>query len=156
MGIHPYGLFGTVQSNTPFGSDYEIKRQLETRRSQLDALSDKENLSEDDIAKKERLENTINMLSSKYDKQSTSVKKASNLYSSSKSTDSLSKASTVKNADNLTKANNLASTANVSYNGKLFTEGTVIAKKSNDGLYGPNMTKEDNSYLKGFFVDLKI
>lgn len=129
MGIHPYGLFGTYESNTPFGKNYEIQHQLDVRTAQLNALSKKTNLSDDDIAKKEQLNKTVNMLSSKLNNNSSTTASAA-----------------------------LATSANkaVTDNKTTFPEGSVISKNQNAGIYSPNQVVNKDSYLKGFFIDLKL
>ena len=140
MGIHPYGLFGTYESNTPFGKNYEIQHQLDVRQAQLNALSKKTNLSDDDIAKKEQLNKTINMLSNKLGNN------ASTAATSQSNANENSFAQQTKNASNT-----------IAGSKAIFPEGSVVSKNQNAGIYSPNqVTSQDASYLKGFFIDLKL
>lgn len=132
MGIHPYGLFGTYESNNPFGADYEVRHQLDARKSQLDALSKKEKLTEDEEAKKEQLNKAITTLQSRLGEGV--------IYSKSS-------ASTPSSISKTSEANNPAI--------QNHEEGKVIPK-STYSVPGKNSSSDPNSYLKGFFVDLKI
>lgn len=140
MGIHPYGLFGTYESNTPFGKNYEIQHQLDVRQAQLNALSKKTNLSDDDIAKKEQLNKTINMLSNKLGNN------ASTAATSQSNANENSFTQQTKNASHT-----------IAGSKAIFPEGSVISKNQNAGIYSPTqVTSQDSSYLKGFFIDLKL
>lgn len=126
MGIHPYGLFGTTQSNNSFGRDYELKRQLSARQEQLLALNNKQELTSDEEKRKVMLTNAINHLSTRIDK-------INNPTNNSQNEEAAKPAS-------ISPASKTASLPSV-YSSK---DGTVIAKSPSQ------------DYLKGFFVDLKI
>ena len=131
MGIHPYGLFGTTESNNSFGRDYELRRQLSARQGQLDALNNKKELNSDDEKLKVMLTNAVNQLSTRIDKinNPTTLPKQQE---------------TASPASNIT-ARNAASIAAV-YSS---SDGTVVNKTQSPKTSNPD-------YLKGFFVDLKI
>lgn len=165
MGIHPYGLFGTYESNTPFGKNYEIQHQLDVRQAQLNALSKKTNLSDDDIAKKEQLNKTINMLSNKLgNNASTAATSQSNANENSftqqtknaRNTSETHSVSLGKN-NNVSVSSASSATSTIAGSKAIFPEGSVISKNQNAGIYSPTqVTTQDSSYLKGFFIDLKL
>lgn len=135
MGIHPYGLFGTNESNNPFGSDYELRRQLATRQAQLSALSSKDTLSSDEEKRKNQLTNAVNQLSNRINKT----------------------APTEHHSSEQNKAAVKNTTANTNPNAKAYInspDGVVIAKTPSTMKANPTTPSED--YLKGFFLDIKI
>lgn len=138
MGIHPYGLFGTNESNNPFGADYELKRQLAARQAQLSELSNKSQLTPNDEKRKEQLQNAVNQLTNRLYKDSST---ASDSPKNERSTNA---------PTNETPQKNVA---------KIYAEGTVTPKATSAGVYGKNQSSPNtlnNDYLKGFFLDLKI
>lgn len=142
MGIHPYGLFGTTESNNAFGANYELKRQLQTRKAQLDELSKKESLSDSDLKRQEQLTNTVSKLSDKLNKTSETDNYNSNRRTFVEGT-VIAKPSPYANAISNQNANT--------------TVNSQIAKvTANNQAAKPPVNNIDNSYLKGFFLDIKI
>lgn len=112
MGINAYGLFSQMQSDTVYsGRSYELRRQLDVRKEQLDTLNSRDTLSTDQLKKRDQLQSAVNHLQS-----------------------SLSKYESGSGPDG--KANS------VTY--------------KNPGHYDGNATTPQDTYLKGFFVDIRL
>jgi len=145
MGIHPYGLFGTNESNTPFGSDYELRRQLAARQAQLNALNKRESLSDNELKQKDQLTNAVNHLSSKINKAAGTNPTAS----ISSSSDSRSNSISTKGTTPATQSDSIP------------PEGRVVVKSPSgsaipsSGSHASTMPASGD-HLKGFFLDLKI
>jgi len=112
--------------------NYDIKRQLSVRQAQLDKLNSYDNLSDDQLKRKQSLERTVETLTNKIEKKLT----ISDAGGSAPKTELSEKASALAPSStvNIAKAN--------AYPHKTFSEGTVI--------------KKNDAYLKGFFFDAKI
>lgn len=67
MGILPFNSINNQNSINDPG--YELRRQLDTRKSQLELLNSKETLSQDQLKRKQDLEQTVSMLSNKLNKK---------------------------------------------------------------------------------------
>lgn len=139
MGINPYGLFSGLESNNSSGSDYELRRQLQARQSQLEELSRKQSLSDADNRKREQLNNAISQLSGRLERRNNP-----------------GQSSVPDNAVTRIPSNNNQSVSKPSNNPytQNFTEGTVLAKSPYKAPSAADNVSSD--YLKGFFLDIKI
>lgn len=144
MGIHPYGLFGTNESNNPFGSDYELKRQLAARQAQLNALSKKDTLSSEDEKRKSQLNNAVNQLSTRINR--TAPKTDSGPFNDE--SDITKSPSLVSSPDGRIIAKS-PSPVSSSY-------GMFVAKSPSTVTTTDYSPKRNDDYLKGFFLDIKI
>lgn len=142
MGIHPYGLFGTNESNNPFGPDYELKRQLAARQAQLSELSRKDSLSSDDEKRRSQLNNAVNQLQNRINKAAGNNPTANSRLSESKSPDFKSSIDTAEGKV-IVKSPATTSRASAIYP-KPIANTTPVQKNI------------PNDHLKGFFLDLKI
>lgn len=131
MGISAYDSYKNFSQNSIYDRGYELRRQLETRQSQLDKLNSKEVLSSEQNSRKKDLEQTVSLLQGKLDKQLGTT-------SSQKSVQKTSEP--VKSGNQMT-----------------FPEGTVIGKSSRPSAsYNSSADNLSDSYLKGFFFDARI
>lgn len=67
MGILPHNYLNN-QINT-YDPSLELKRQLSTRQAQLDQLNSRDTLSKEQLKRKQDLEQTVSMLSTKLEKK---------------------------------------------------------------------------------------
>ena len=156
MGIHPYGLFGTNESNNPFGSDYELKRQLAARQAQLDALNSRQSLSDDDKKRQGQLNNAVNQLQNRINKAAgANTQAAADSYKKGASyQSSASDAQTNASDDGIIIAKSQSGNT-LSAKPESLSVSSLYARPQNSA----GQTTASNpggDYLKGFFLDLKI
>ena len=131
MGISAYNSYKNFSQNSISDPNYELRRQLEARRSQLDKLNSKEVLSSEQSTRKKDLEQTVSMLQGKLDKRL-----------------GISKDEKNEDKEQVSKS---------SYAQMTFPEGTVISKSAGPITpYSAKAQQTQDSYLKGFFFDARI
>ncbi len=161
MAINPYGLFSNGQSGSPYNDrSYELKRQLETRQHQLSELDKMPSLSAAQQEKREQLLHAVNQLSGKLEpKKDAAVE----------STSSLNSVGRRDREDGIMIPKAKMDAANA------YAKLTPGAKKRPQGGYAENeysnsdrvtyknpqrydgsATTPGDTYLKGFFVDIKL
>ncbi len=147
MAINPYGLFNNGQSGSPYNDrNYELKRQLETRQQQLSDLDKMPSLSASQKEKREQLLHAVDHLSTSLNSVGRRDREdgimipkakmdAANAYA--KLTPGAKKRPQTGYADN-----------------EYSNSGQVTYK--NPQRYDGNATTPGDTYLKGFFVDIKL
>lgn len=134
MGINPYSSYKNFSQNSISDPSLEIKRQLETRKAQLDKLNSHDVLSDEQIKRKQDLEKTVSLLQGKLDKRL-----------------GINAPKAVSDNNNPKASNN----DSIVPNSHSFAEGTVISKSIYPQTpYTP--AKQNDAYLKGFFFDARI
>ncbi|MCR5302267.1 MAG: hypothetical protein K6E49_07480 [Lachnospiraceae bacterium] len=172
MGINSYGLFSSGQPGGSYGDrNYELQRQLQARQQQLSDLERMPVLSAAQQEKRQQLLNAVDTLSGKLDtKPSTSVSKASPVQPGAKDTaaglNSIGRRDTEdgivipKNKMDVTAAYSKMTgrtnrRPNPGYADNEYSNSDKITYK-NPGRYDGSATTPGDTYLKGFFVDIKL
>ncbi len=164
MGINSYGLFNSGQSGSPYNDrNYELQRQLDARRHQLDDLDRMPSLSAAQQEKRKQLLNAVDQLSDKLSPKDaakdTSTASSSSLNSIGRryTEDGIVIPKNKMDAANAYSkiAGNRPKRPNPGYaDNEYSNSGTVTYK--NPGRYDGNATTPGDTYLKGFFVDIKL
>ncbi len=162
MAINPYGLFNNGQSGSPYNDrNYELKRQLETRQQQLSDLDKMPSLNAAQREKRQQLLHAVDQLSGKLEPKTSSADSAQSA--------SLNSVGRRDREDGIMIPKSKMDAANA------YAKLTPGAKKrpqtgyadseySNSGQvtyknpqrYDGNATTPGDTYLKGFFVDIKL
>ena len=164
MGINSYGLFNNGQSGSPYNDrNYELQRQLDARRQQLGDLDKMPSLNAAQQQKRQQLLNAVDTLSGKLNPTDASGKPDS---SASASLNSIGRRDT---EDGIVIPKNKMDAANaysamtgarpkrpnpVYADNEYSNSGNVTYK--NPGRYDGSATTPGDTYLKGFFVDIKL
>ena len=159
MGINSYGLFG---NNQPQGSyndrNYELKRQLQARQQQLGELDRMPSLSAAQQEKRQQLLHAVDHLSEKINPKSGEA--------SSSDLNSIGRRDTQdgivipKNKMDVARAYasmdpNAKRRPNPGYAQNEYSNSGSVTYK-NPGRYDGTATTPGDTYLKGFFVDIKL
>ena len=162
MAINPYGLFGSGQSGNPYNDrNYELKRQLEARQHQLSELDKMPSLSAAQQEKRQQLLHAVDQLSGKLEPKS----KADTV----ESTSSLNSVGRRDREDGIVIPKAKMDAANAyakltpgakkrpqtGYADNEYTNSDRVTYK-NPGRYDGSATTPGDTYLKGFFVDIKL
>ncbi|MBO4890714.1 MAG: hypothetical protein J5574_06945 [Lachnospiraceae bacterium] len=164
MGINSYGLFNNGQSGSPYsGRNYELQRQLEKRQQQLGELDRMPSLSAAQQEKRQQLLHAVDHLSGKLNpKAETSTGQAGE----SSSLNSIGRRDTEdgimipKNRMDVAKAYSsmdprATRRPNPGYAQNEYTNSGTNTYK-NPQRYDGTATTPGDTYLKGFFVDIKL
>ena len=164
MGINSYGLFNNGQSGSPYSDrNYELQRQLEARQQQLNDLDKMPSLTARQQEKREQLLHAVDHLSGRLNPTPV-TKPAANTESATSGLNSIGRRDTedgivipkskmdVANAYSKMSPN---SRPRQGYAQNEYTNSGNITYK-NPGRYDGNATTPQDTYLKGFFVDIKL
>ena len=164
MGINSYGLFNNGQSGSPYNDrNYELQRQLDARRQQLGELDRMPSLSAAQQQKRQQLLNAVDQLSGKLN-PADAAKAPEN--TSSASLNSIGRRDTEdgivipKNKMDAARAYSAITGSKPKRptpgyaDNEYSNSGTVTYK--NPGRYDGGATTPGDTYLKGFFVDIKL
>ena len=164
MGINSYGLFNNGQSGSPLNDrNYELQRQLDARRQQLGDLEKMPSLNAAQQQKRQQLLNAVDQLSGKLnpaDSTKSAVSSASSSLNSIGRRDTEDGIVIPKHKMDATRAysamtGNKPKRPNPGYaDNEYSNSGTVTYK--NPGRYDGGATTPGDTYLKGFFVDIKL
>lgn len=164
MGINSYGLFNNGQSGSPYsGRNYELQRQLEKRQQQLGELDRMPSLSAAQQEKRQQLLHAVDHLSGKLNPK---VESANTPAKDTASLNALGRRDTEdgimipKNRMEVAKAYSSMDPAakrrpNPGYAQNEYTNSGNITYK-NPQRYDGSATTPGDTYLKGFFVDIKL
>ena len=161
MGINSYGLFNSGQSGSPYGDrNYELQRQLQARQQQLSDLDKMPVLSAAQQEKRRQLLDAVDHLSGKLD-----PKQDQNSSQIKTGTDGLKSVGRRELEDGIViakpkmDAQNTASSTGMrrrtGYAENEYTNSGSVTYK-NPGRYDGSATTPQDTYLKGFFVDIKL
>ena len=131
MGILPFNSISNQNSINDPG--YELRRQLDVRKAQLDNLNSKETLSQDQLKRKQDLEQTVSMLSNKLNKKINPTSVSTSIASQ-------------KTYDEGT----------VIAKSPVGTKNPYSAMQISNPKTVTNINNKSDSYLKGFFFDTRI
>ena len=161
MGINSYGLFNNGQSGSPYNDrNYELKRQLEARQQQLNDLDKMPSLTARQQEKREQLLHAVDHLSGRLNPPAPAKAAQEN----TSSLNSIGRRDTedgivipkskmdVANAYSKMTPNSRPRTG---YAQNEYTNSGNITYK-NPGRYDGSATTPQDTYLKGFFVDIKL
>lgn len=159
MGINSYGLFNSGQSGSPYsGRNYELQRQLDARKQQLDDLDRMPSLSARQLEKREQLLHAVDHLSEKLNppavKPATDTS-ALNGIGRRDTEDGIMIPKSKMDAANAYSKLTPNSRPRMGYAQNEYTNSGNITYK-NPGRYDGNATTPQDTYLKGFFVDIKL
>lgn len=161
MGINSYSLFNNGQSGSPYNDrNYELQRQLETRKQQLGDLDRMPSLSATQQQKRQQLLNAVDHLSGKLENVSgSSPDKTSGLNSIGRrdTADGIvipkHKMDAVNAYSGITGSK--PKRPNPVYADNEYSNSDKVTYK-NPGRYDGSATTPGDTYLKGFFVDIKL
>ena len=164
MAINSYGLFNSGQSGSPYGDrNYELQRQLQARQQQLSDLDKMPVLSSAQQEKRRQLLNAVDTLSGKLDPKTSGAKIAPK--DSTSGLNSIGRRETEDgivirkprmNADGTyVSAQRPNTRPQIGYANNEYTNSGSVTYK-NPGRYDGNATTPQDTYLKGFFVDIKL
>lgn len=181
MGINTNGLFSQMQSNSAYsGRGYELRRQLEVRREQLEKLEGQDTLNETQLKKRDQLQSAVNHLQGSLSKIESPVTKGKDITSldsqntlpeegqavikSPRSVAGYSVAgysasgytSTGYSASGYTSPGYSASGYSVAGYTQAQYKDTESVTYKNPGHYDGNATTPQDTYLKGFFLDIRL
>ncbi len=164
MSINSYGLFNNGQSGSPYSDrNYELQRQLEARQQQLSDLDKMPSLTARQQEKREQLLHAVDHLSGRLN-PTPATKPASNTESATSGLNSIGRRDTedgiVIPKSKMDAANAYSkmtpnSKPRTGYAQNEYTNSGNITYK-NPGRYDGNATTPQDTYLKGFFVDIKL
>jgi hypothetical protein len=164
MGINSYGLFNNGQSGSPYSDrNYELQRQLEARQQQLSDLDKMPSLTARQQEKREQLLHAVDHLSGRLN-PAPATKPATDTGSATSGLNSIGRRDTedgiVIPKSKMDAANAYSkmtpnSRPRAGYAQNEYTNSGNITYK-NPGRYDGNATTPQDTYLKGFFVDIKL
>ncbi len=162
MAINPYGLFNNGPSGSPYNDrNYELKRQLETRQQQLSELDRMPSLSAAQQEKRRQLLHAVDQLSGKLEPKSSSASVESSASLNSVGRRDREDGIMIPKAkmDAANAYSKLTPGANSrpksGYADNEYTNSDRITYK-NPQRYDGGATTPGDTYLKGFFVDIKL
>ena len=156
MGINSYSLFGNGQSGPYNNRNYELERQLQTRQQQLSELEKMPSLTAAQQEKRAQLLNAVDHLSGRINPPEKSVQTDLKGIGNRDTEDGIvipkskmdaSAAYSKMTPDSVKRRSG--------YAGNEYTNSGNITYK-NPGRYDGNATTPQDTYLKGFFVDIKL
>ena len=163
MAINSYGLFNSGQSGSPYGDrNYELQRQLQARKQQLSDLDRMPVLSASQQEKRRQLLNAVDTLSGKLEPKVTAPEKAA-------TSDGLKSIGRRDREDGIVIPKSKMDAANAysklsgnrqkrpssGYADNEYTNSGQMTYK-NPGRFDGSATTPGDTYLKGFFVDIKL
>ncbi|MCR5590257.1 MAG: hypothetical protein K6F73_01865 [Lachnospiraceae bacterium] len=160
MGISSYGLFDNGQSGSPYNDrNYELQRQLQARQQQLSDLDKMPSLTAAQQEKRQQLLHAVDHLSGKLDPASGASKTDTGLNHIGRREleDGIVIPKSKMDAANAysTMTGRTRPRPNPGYaENEYSNSGTVTYK--NPGRYDGSATTPGDTYLKGFFVDIKL
>ncbi|MCR5405311.1 MAG: hypothetical protein K6E88_00845 [Lachnospiraceae bacterium] len=161
MSINSYGLFNNGQSGSPYNDrNYELQRQLEARKQQLGDLDRMPSLTAAQQQKRQQLLNAVDQLSGKLEgKTGTVSDKTSSLNSIGRrdTEDGIVIPKHKMEAVNAYSqiAGSRPKRPNPGYAENEYSNSDRVIYK-NPGRYDGSATTPGDTYLKGFFVDIKL
>ncbi len=161
MGINSYGLFNNGQSGSPYNDrNYELQRQLDARRQQLDDLDRMPSLSAAQQQKRQQLLNAVDQLSGKLEPKSpASSDKAPGLNSIGRRDTEDGIMIPKRKMDAVNAYSGITGSKpkrpNPLYADNEYSNSDKVTYK-NPGRYDGSATTPGDTYLKGFFVDIKL
>ena len=156
MGINSYGLFGNGQSGPYNNRNYELERQLHTRQQQLSDLDKMPSLTAQQQEKRAQLLNAVDTLSGKLSPAEKNGQQNLNSIGNRDTADGIVIPKSKLNAANAySKMDPAAGKRRTGYAGNEYTNSGNITYK-NPGRYDGSATTPQDTYLKGFFVDIKL
>ena len=156
MGINSYGLFGNGQSGPYNNRNYELERQLHTRQQQLSDLDMMPSLTAQQQEKRAQLLNAVDTLSGKLSPAEKTGQQNLNSIGNRDTADGIVIPKSKMDAANAySKMDPAAGKRRTGYAGNEFTNSGNITYK-NPGRYDGSATTPQDTYLKGFFVDIKL
>ena len=160
MGINSYGLFNNGQSGSPYNDrNYELQRQLQARQQQLSDLEKMPSLSAAQQEKRQQLLHAVDHLSGRLNPEAKQSDPSSGLKPIGRRD--------LEDGIVIPKSRMDASKAYSKMTGKTvqrtpggyaqseYTNSGNVTYK-NPGRYDGNATTPQDTYLKGFFVDIKL
>ena len=159
MAINSYGLFNNGQYGSPYGDrKYELQRQLETRKQQLSDLDRMPVLSASQQEKRKQLLNAVDTLSGKLEPKSSPKAEQT----SSEQLRPIGRRDTEdgivipKSKMEVTKAySQMQPRKKTGYADNEYSNSGQVTYK-NPQRYDGSATTPGDTYLKGFFVDIKL
>ena len=156
MGINSYGLFGNGQSGPYNNRNYELERQLHTRQQQLSDLDKMPSLTAQQQEKRAQLLNAVDTLSGKLSPAEKNGQQNLNSIGNRDTADGIVIPKSKMDAANAySKMDPAAGKRRTGYAGNEYTNSGNITYK-NPGRYDGSATTPQDTYLKGFFVDIKL
>ena len=161
MVINSYGLFGGGQAGNEYsGRNYELQRQLQARQQQLGELVRMPSLSAAQQEKRKQLLNAVDHLSGELKPKSTSTGVSEQQLNAVGRRDREDGIVIPKNKMDVAKAYdymdpNASKRPNPGYAKNEYSNSDSITYK-NPGRYDGSATTPGDTYLKGFFVDIKL
>ena len=156
MGINSYGLFGNGQSGPYNNRNYELERQLQTRQQQLNDLDKMPSLTAQQQEKRAQLLNAVDTLSGKLSPAEKNGQQNLNSIGNRDTADGIVIPKSKMDAANAySKMDPAAGKRRTGYAGNEYTNSGNITYK-NPGRYDGSATTPQDTYLKGFFVDIKL
>ena len=156
MGINSYGLFGNGQSGPYNNRNYELERQLHTRQQQLSDLDKMPSLTAQQQEKRAQLLNAVDTLSGKLSPAEQTGQQNLNSIGNRDTADGIVIPKSKMDAANAySKMDPAAGKRRTGYAGNEYTNSGNITYK-NPGRYDGSATTPQDTYLKGFFVDIKL
>lgn len=154
MGINSYGLFNSGQSGSPYNDrNYELKRQLEARQQQLGELDRMPSLSAAQLEKREQLLHAVDHLSGRIEGNDTHLNAVGRRDTEDGIMIPKSRMDASKAYQSIT--GQKPKRPNTGYAESEYTNSGKITYK-NPGRYDGSATTPQDTYLKGFFVDIKL
>lgn len=166
MGINSYGLFSGGSAGSPYNDrNYELQRQLQARQHQLDDLDKMPSLSPSQQAKRQQLLHAVDHLSGKLNPKPEVTNTPTDDTAASLKLNSIGRRDT-EDGIMIPKSKMDAATAyskmtpssgrgRVGYADNEYSNSGSVTYK-NPGRYDGNATTPQDTYLKGFFVDIKL
>ena len=161
MAINSFGLFGGGQPGSEYsGRNYELQRQLQARQQQLGELDRMPSLSAAQQEKRKQLLNAVDHLSGELNPKSASTEASSHQLNAIGRRDTEDGIVIPKNKMDVAKAYanmdpNARKRPNPGYVQNEYSNSGTITYK-NPGRYDGSATTPGDTYLKGFFVDIKL
>ena len=160
MAINPYGLFNNGPSGSPYNDkNYELKRQLEARQQQLSDLDKMPSLNAAQQEKRQQLLHAVDQLSGRLEPRTSQASDTSASLNSVGRRDRedgiVIPKSKMDAANAYSKLTPGSKRPNPGYASNEYTNSDRITYK-NPSRYDGNATTPGDTYLKGFFVDIKL
>ena len=156
MGINSYGLFSNGQSGPYNNRNYELERQLQTRQQQLSDLDKMPSLTAQQLEKREQLLHAVDHLSGKINPAEKTEQTNLNSIGNRDTADGIVIPKSKMDASNAySKMTPDSGKRRTGYAGNEYTNSGTITYK-NPGRYDGSATTPQDTYLKGFFVDIKL